>query len=128
MTHIDSVDQKKLVQYYSKARVFVLPSRQDGLAMVQSQALVCGLPIVCSEHSGGRDLAKYLKDKRWIIEMKNSTIEELERCIDSALTLAITQSGERTYSEGVVDQLTWSTYGKRYSDSMGNMIHKKGHH
>ena len=40
-THIDAVDQKELVKYYSKARVFVIPSLSEGLAMVQAQAIAC---------------------------------------------------------------------------------------
>jgi glycosyltransferase involved in cell wall biosynthesis len=39
-THIDSVDQKKLIHYYNKAKIFILPSRQEGLAMVQMQAVL----------------------------------------------------------------------------------------
>lgn len=118
MTHIDSVDQKLLINYYTKARVFVLSSREEGLAMVQPQALVCGLPIVCSKHTGGRDLRNFLKDKKWIIEMKEYSVEELTKCIQEALSLSKTQKGMRTYSEGVVEQLTWSAYGKRYSDNL----------
>nr|WP_319566128.1 glycosyltransferase family 4 protein [uncultured Rhodoferax sp.] len=114
-THVDSVDQTKLSQYYAKARVFVLPSRQDGLAMVQSQALASGLPIVCSMHTGGRDLRNFLNDQKWIIEMHEYSVSELERCILSALDLARSQTGIRSYSKDVAPQLSWEAYGRRYS-------------
>ena len=55
-THVDAVDQSKLVDYYAKAKVFVLPSRQEGLAMVQAQAIACNLPLVGSKDSGAEDL------------------------------------------------------------------------
>lgn len=114
MLHIDAVDQAKLIEYYSKSKVFILPSREEGLAMVQSQALVCGLPIVCSKHSGGRDLRTFLEDKKWIIEIQNLTVEDLGNGINEALALANSQSGPRTYTDDVVNQLTWEAYGKRY--------------
>lgn len=121
MTHIDAVDQKLLVDYYAKAKVFVLPSREEGLALVQPQALVCGLPIVCSKDTGGRDLRNFLEDKQWIIEMTEHTPEELVRCIELALSIAKTQIGIRSYSTGVKDNLTWQAYGNRYNSILLNL-------
>jgi len=114
MTHVDSVDQRLLINYYQQARIFVLPSREEGLSMVQAQALVCGLPIVCSRHTGGRDLRNLLVDKQWIVEMQEYSVGELEKCIIEALELSKKQKGLRCYSEGVVDQLSWAAYGRRY--------------
>ena len=116
--HVNAVDQNQLINYYSKARIFVLPSRQDGLAMVQSQALMCGLPIVCSMHTGGRDLREFLVDKKWIIEMQEYSVEELASCISRAIELSKTQIGLRSYSDDVVNKLTWDAYGKRYDDNI----------
>jgi glycosyltransferase involved in cell wall biosynthesis len=118
MTHVDPVDQSRLIQYYEKAKVFVLPSREEGLAMVQSQALMCGLPIVCSMHTGGRDLRNLLVDKRWICEMQEYTIKELENKLLEALDLASTQISLRSYVNGEVDHLSWAAYGKRYNEKL----------
>ena len=51
-THIGHVDQMELIKYYNQAKVFLLPSRQEGLAMVQAQAIACNLPIIGSKDSG----------------------------------------------------------------------------
>ena len=127
MTHIDSVDQRELINYYSKAKVFVLPSREEGLAMVQAQALASGLPIVCSKHSGGRDLQSLLLEKKWIIEMQEYSENELNRRIGQALELARTQMGLRKYADDVDTQLTWQSYGKRYNDYILKMQMRKMH-
>lgn len=116
--HIDSVDQCKLINYYSQARVFILPSREEGLAMVQLQALMCGLPIVCSMHTGGRDLQNFLNEKKWVCELKEYTVAELERCIFEALELASTQTGFRSYANDVSEQFSWEAYGRRYSENL----------
>lgn len=118
MAHIDSVDQKKLVDYYKKAKVFVLVSREEGLAMVQSQALACGIPIVCSKDTGGRDLKNFLEDKQWIIEMEDFSIAALDKSLKEALNLVKSQTGLRSYAENVVDSLTWKAYGKRYDGDL----------
>jgi glycosyltransferase involved in cell wall biosynthesis len=120
-THIDPVDQQQLINYYSKAKVFVLPSREEGLALVQPQALLCGLPIVCSEFTGGRDLRQFIKDPKWVIEMKSLAVDELAKCIYEAIELSMTQVGERSYSEGVSKFLSWEGYGNRYNEFLKNI-------
>lgn len=84
-THINPVDQKELHNYYKQAKIFVLPSRQEGMAMVQMQAIACGLPIVCSMHTGGKDIGELTGMKDWIFEMGNYSVEELKQQIMRAL-------------------------------------------
>ncbi|MFD1294232.1 glycosyltransferase family 4 protein [Lutibacter holmesii] len=116
MKHIDSVDQKELINYYKKSKIFVLPSREEGLALVQLQAVVCGLPIVCSKFTGGRDLKEYIDDPKWIIEMPELTIDTLITCINQALKLSETQKGKRSYSKNIAQELSWKGYGNRYNN------------
>lgn len=125
MTHIDAVDQKQLIKYYSQAKVFVLPSRAEGLAMVQAQAIACGLPVVCSKETGGRDLRESLHDKKWIIEMEELSTDCLAKCIQKALELSTFQSGIRNYAHEDIYNLTWEAYGKRYSNNLTNICNKK---
>ncbi len=50
---------EKLPLFFTKADVFVLPSRYDGWGVVLNQALGAGLPILCSDAVGaGRDLVE----------------------------------------------------------------------
>ena len=121
MFHIDSVDQVKLSSYYSKAKIFVLPSRTEGLAMVQLQALACGLPIVCSQNTGGRDLRNGLTDGKWIVEMKDFTVDELSRCINIAMELAETQLGIRSYTSDNINNYSWKTYGELYNQRLKSL-------
>lgn len=125
MTHIPAVNQKDLLKYYAKAKVFILPSREEGLAMVQVQAIACGLPVVCSKETGGRDLRESLHDKKWIIEMEELTVESLAKCIDQALTLSTTQSGIRNYAHEDINNLTWEAYGKRYNNNLKQIYNGK---
>jgi glycosyltransferase involved in cell wall biosynthesis len=50
------VPQAELADLYRQACVFVLPSVEEGQALVQAQALACGLPLICTTNTGGEDL------------------------------------------------------------------------
>ncbi len=50
------VPQQDLKEVMSRSHVLVLPSIEEGLAMVQAQALACGCPVIGTEHSGAEDL------------------------------------------------------------------------
>jgi len=40
----------------SSSHVMVLPSVEEGLALVQAQAMACGCPLISSTNTGGEDL------------------------------------------------------------------------
>jgi glycosyltransferase involved in cell wall biosynthesis len=50
------VGQHRLVELMSTSHLMVLPSIEEGLALVQGQALACGCPVLCSTNTGGEDL------------------------------------------------------------------------
>jgi alpha-maltose-1-phosphate synthase len=45
-----------VVSEMSKASVLVLPSIEEGLAMVLAQSLACGCPVIATTHTGAEDL------------------------------------------------------------------------
>ncbi len=48
--------QPRLAELMSTSHVMVLPSIEEGLALVQGQALACGCPVLASTNTGGEDL------------------------------------------------------------------------
>jgi glycosyltransferase involved in cell wall biosynthesis len=53
---IGHVPQSRLKDFLSQAHVMVLPSVQEGLALVQAQAMSCGCPVVATTNTGAEDL------------------------------------------------------------------------
>jgi len=53
---LGSVPQVQLPRLMSTSHVMVLPSIEEGLALVQGQALACGCPVLASTNTGGEDL------------------------------------------------------------------------
>lgn len=50
------VPQPALKDLMSRSHVMVLPSIEEGLALVQAQAMACGCPVIGTAHTGAEDL------------------------------------------------------------------------
>jgi glycosyltransferase involved in cell wall biosynthesis len=50
------LSQDRLIAIMSTSHVLVLPSIEEGLALVQAQAMACGCPLISSTNTGGEDL------------------------------------------------------------------------
>ncbi len=99
---------KKLYRLYSQASVFVMPSIEEGLALVQPQAMACGLPLICSTNSGGEDLIRNGKDG-FVIPIRN--VEALRKKIlylyqNPEICRQMGQSAKERISSG----FTWDDY------------------
>jgi glycosyltransferase involved in cell wall biosynthesis len=115
-SHYDPVPQWHLKDFYGQANLFVLASRQDGWGLVLAQALSCGLPVVCTDRTGGADLRELLADPRWVIVVPHDDVKALTEGINEGLELAASQSGLRDIlGEEGRRQLSWRAYGRRYS-------------
>jgi glycosyltransferase involved in cell wall biosynthesis len=54
--HLGIIPRAELHRYYSQASVFVLPSLAEGIALVQAQAMACGVPVIATANAGAEDL------------------------------------------------------------------------
>ncbi len=116
-THHDPVEQRELAQFYREAAVFVLPSRQDGYGLVLLQALASGLPVVCTDQTGGRaaQMSESLSRRIGIVPAGDS----------AALRGAVLQSLQDAAAGKILpladadrNLLSWQGYGQRYSDEL----------
>ncbi len=57
-----------VVDYYSMADCFVMPSAWEGFGMVLVEAMSCGLPVVTTDAGG---CAEIVSDERFIVPIKN---------------------------------------------------------
>ena len=56
--YLGHIRQERLFEYYSQGTVFVLPSLQEGLALVILEAMACGLPVICTANTGAADIVR----------------------------------------------------------------------
>jgi starch synthase len=76
------VPHANLKEIMSRSHVMVLPSIEEGLALVQGEALACGCPIISSTNSGAEDI---ISDGRegFIIPIRapEALLERMERLV-----------------------------------------------
>ncbi len=114
-THLDPVDQRELPKYYAQAHLFLLASREEGLSLVLVQALACGLPLVCTDQTGGRDLLEIAKDENLVRVFPVDDLDALCGAIRKSMAYALGREGIRALPGEVRERLTWRSYGERYS-------------
>jgi glycosyltransferase involved in cell wall biosynthesis len=116
--HVDPVPQSELTHFYASADVFILPSRQDGFGMVLAQALASGLPIICTERTGGQELAHTpaLASRITIVACDDiralaGAIVDWRDCCGGGVGLPSLDGPDR-------EKLSWGAYARRYADEL----------
>lgn len=111
--HIPKINQDKLSQVYEQADAFVLASREEGLSNVITQALASGLPIVCSEDSGGVDLGHTAALKDRILVVKSGDLGALGEGIQQMRRRLANGPDFAPVTETDRDTLTWRAFAQR---------------
>jgi glycosyltransferase involved in cell wall biosynthesis len=117
--HHDPVPQWKLKEFFGRAHVLALASRQEGLSLVQAQALACGLPVVCTTRTGGEDLQEFLANPSLVTVVRPDDSNALAKALGESLKQAVRVSGLRDYLGGARNKLSWRAYGERYDAELG---------
>jgi glycosyltransferase involved in cell wall biosynthesis len=117
-THIDAVPQSRLREFYAQAHVFVMASREEGLALVQAQALACGVPLVCTDRTGAEDLQRMIDDPRWVSVVPSDNADALAAAIRAMLSKSLGLEGERRLLGTGREHLGWAAYGARYAQEL----------
>lgn len=81
--------RKDIIEIGKSSDIFVFPSKREGLSAALMEAMACGLPVVCSDIRGNRDLIineaggyvlknsvdNYVKAIKKLVESKNERME-----------------------------------------------------
>lgn len=114
------VPQPRLKEIMSTSDVMVLPSVQEGLALVLAQAMACGCPVIASENTGAPDL---FTDGRegFIVPIRNPGA-----IVDRLQLLADTPGLRSRMSEAALQRVKslggWAQYGERMHQVFSELI------
>jgi glycosyltransferase involved in cell wall biosynthesis len=115
--HIDPVDQAALRAHYAAADAMILASREEGLALVQPQAMATGLPLLCTERTGGADLGHTPALAARILEVPPDDVDALARGIE-AMRARVAARAFPPLADADRRTLSWQAYGERYSAAL----------
>ncbi len=117
------VPNDRLASIYSQAHAFVLPSIEEGLAVVQGEALACGCPVIATEHTGASDLF-HDKVEGFVVPIRDP----------EAITGRLTQLADSPklwdeMSKAAIDRVRsiggWDHYGGAYESFLRHAIGDK---
>jgi starch synthase len=120
--HHEPIPQWELKDFYGAAHVFALASRQEGLAVVICQALASGLPIVCTDRTGGADLANFPGLARFIRVVPAGNSDALRQALIQALEDASCKTGRAPITETERQALSWRRYASQHLQLMNEML------
>lgn len=123
--HVDAVPQGDLASYYSMGHVFALASREEGLALVQVQALACGLPLVCTTRTGGEDLRAWCTDPCAIRVVPPDDPQQLADALAAALQNMGPPGQMRDLLGAHREETSWRAYAQRYEARMLQELGKR---
>jgi alpha-maltose-1-phosphate synthase len=114
------VPQRELKQIMSSSHVMVLPSLEEGLALVQAQALACGCPLISSTNTGGSDLFTHG------VEGFEVPIRSVEAITERLQQLADEPHLQQQMREAAIAKVRslggWHTYGEQFLCVLNQLV------
>jgi starch synthase len=119
------IPQEELVSHYQQSHCFVMASIEEGMAMVQMQALACGLPLICTTNTGGEDLLRMTGSEGMPLELGIKQFptgflvpihspKAISTCLGKiAKEKNLWTSMRSEAMKLAANQLSWESYGQR---------------
>jgi starch synthase len=117
------IPQPKLKEIMSRSHVMVLPSIEEGLALVQAQALACGCPVIGTPNTGADDL--FTNGKEGFIV----PIRDPQTIANRLQLLADSPDRRSAMSKAALQRVAqlggWSDYGERMAGVLQELVYEK---
>jgi glycosyltransferase involved in cell wall biosynthesis len=116
------VNHYQLTELITECHVAVVPSIEDGFGMIVSQILSCGVPVIVSANTGGKDVVEEGKTGFIVpIRSAKAIANQIKHLIENPellnqMKINIT-SKQRNYS--------WDRYGVQYADTIKYLLEEK---
>lgn len=109
---LGNVPNNELVNYYNSHHVFVLTSLEEGLAMVQGEALASGCPIIATPNSGCEDLIEDGKEG-FVVPIRN--VQAVKEAFEKFLDIPLLREELSSNALKIVGHSNgWNNYGDNF--------------
>ena len=122
---VGPVPPDEVARQMSRASVLVMPSIQEGLAVVQAEALACACPVISSTHAGGADLFEDC-EQGFIVPVGDidALAERLTRLRDDPVLLAEMSAKALLRAQNMGG---WDHYGDGICALFQRLAYARGH-
>jgi glycosyltransferase involved in cell wall biosynthesis len=121
--YLGTVANAQLSKLYCEAHVMVLPSVEEGLAMVMGEAMACGCPVIASHNTGAAD---FFTDGRegFIVPIRSSAslLNAMQRLADEPNLAADLRL---RCLQRMRDVDGWDGYGRRWRELIESLPPKR---
>lgn len=101
---------EEVLRLMASCDVFVLPAIVEGRALVQQEAMACGLPLIATKNAGGDDLIVEGETGFLVpIRSPDALAEKISWCADNREAIC----GMRIAAQRRAAELTWRDYGQK---------------
>ncbi|WP_260705256.1 glycosyltransferase family 4 protein [Edaphobacter flagellatus] len=111
ITYKGMMPQTQLKEHMSRSHVMVMPSLDEGMALVQGQAMACGCPVIATTNTGAEDLFTdgvegfivSIRDSAALAERMRQLAEDSalqKRMSEASLTRVRMLGGWKQYGDG----------------------------
>lgn len=112
VTFLGSVPQHEVIRHMNRAQVLVLPSIEEGLALVQAQAMACGCPVIATVATGCEDLFQDRVEGFIVLD------RDVDALTDRLQSVADDPELRERLSENAIKRVQsiggWDEYGKKW--------------
>jgi glycosyltransferase involved in cell wall biosynthesis len=112
-TYYPPCTNAKVREIMQQHDALILPSIVEGRALVQQEALSCGIPIIVTPNSGGEDLVETGKTG-YVVPIRAP--EKIAEAIDNLINNKIDRYETRKMCQEKAKRYSWSTYTKKIID------------
>lgn len=106
---IENIEQEKLLSYYQKAKVHVLPSWFETVGLSSLEAAICECNLVVCDKG---DVKDYFKDKVWYCDPSNENdiLNAITRAMNASVPHDLKSKISKEYTWQIAAQKTLETY------------------
>ncbi len=113
------IQQERLIDLYCNSSVFILPSIEEGLALVQAEAMAAGLPIIGTTNTGCSELIENnkegfilpIRDSKAIAEKLLWCYNNQDECFEMGLL-----------AQQRVQEFTWECFGDKVIEAYKSIL------
>lgn len=111
----------EVLQLMQSCDIFVLPSIVEGRALVQQEAMICGLPLIVTANAGGEDLIEEGKTGFLVpIRSAEKIAEKINWFAENRDCLEEMSNASRRKAA----QITWRTYRQKILSAIETLVSK----